>query len=248
MKWKDKDSASVRCIILLPLLYTTGMLWYQIFADGVEYESRVGKPFVPPNITIKQVWEAVPKHLFAKSTTKSLYYIVRHLLVTYLLYLFAQNIDTILSTLLGGSTITTPLLKTVCWTAYWGFQGFAFAGIWCLGELTLSGCGMQVWLAGLLIGHDVGLVLDDESGLCTDIDHRQDMVPSQTTLSLTIYLDWRSIHSSWHHIMLGGLHTVPIMYVDFSFLALAMLENDLLESNPKCWAGRDVYAFHSQWF
>lgn len=44
-------------------------------------------------------------------------------------------------------------------------------------------------MAALLIGHDVGLILDEESGLCADIDHRQDMVPSQTTLSSTIYLN-----------------------------------------------------------
>lgn len=109
------------------------MAWYQIFEDGVEYEARVGKPFVPPDITIKQVWEAVPKHLFKKSTTKALYYIARHLLITYLFYVFAQNIDLIVSTL-GGTPLARQVLKAVCWVGYWGFQGFAFSGIWCIGH------------------------------------------------------------------------------------------------------------------
>ncbi|KAE9403513.1 hypothetical protein BT96DRAFT_936357 [Gymnopus androsaceus JB14] len=190
------------------------MLWYQVFSDGVEYEARAGKPFVPPNITIKQVWEAVPKHLFARSTTKSLFYIVRHLLVTYLLYVFAQNIDTIVSTL-GGPPITRPLLKAICWLGYWGFQGFAFAGIWC-------------------IGHDAGHGALSDYGIINDI-----LGLALHAFVLTPYHAWRFTHRAHHK----GTQSVerdetymPFTRKDFKLpdgkVAVKMDYTEILEETP----------------
>lgn len=100
------------------------MLWYyQIFADGHSNTSLVLE-----NLLFHQhLWEAVPNRILAKSTTKSSYYIVRHPLVTYLHGILILSCQ--VSTHLARTIIMTPLLRTVCWSAYWGFQGFAFAGI-----------------------------------------------------------------------------------------------------------------------
>jgi omega-6 fatty acid desaturase (delta-12 desaturase) len=101
------------------------MPWYQIFQDGPEFEARRNrKVFTPPNISLKLVREAVPQHLFLKSTPKSVFYISRHLLVTLAFFLFANWLD---------QSIGNLLFKIPLWILYSGWQGMAFAGIWCLG-------------------------------------------------------------------------------------------------------------------
>ncbi|KAF9078312.1 fatty acid desaturase-domain-containing protein [Rhodocollybia butyracea] len=190
------------------------MFWYQVFSDGVEYEARAGKPFVPPDITIKQVWEAVPKHLFKKSTTTSLYYIARHLLITYALYVFAQNIDLVVSTI-GGTPLARQVLKTVCWTAYWGFQGFAFAGIWC-------------------IGHDAGHGALSDYGIVNDI-----LGLALHSSVLTPYHAWRFTHRA-HHKSTQSVERdetyMPFTRRDFKLpdgkVAVKMDYTEILEETP----------------
>ncbi len=107
------------------------MPWYQVFQDGPEYEARRKQgTFVPPNVTLKTVRDAVPAHLFERSTPKSLFYIIRHILVTYAIYYCGSKID-ILPNIVPfplGKVISAPL-----WILYWGWQGMSFAGIWALG-------------------------------------------------------------------------------------------------------------------
>ncbi|KAJ3926575.1 MAG: fatty acid desaturase-domain-containing protein [Lentinula lateritia] len=190
------------------------MLWYQIFSDGVEYEARVGKPFVPPDLTIKQVWEAVPKHLFKKSTTKSLLYLARHLLITYLFYVFAQNIDLIVSSL-GGTPLARQVLKAVCWMGYWSFQGFAFAGLWC-------------------IGHDAGHGALSDYGIVNDI---LGLVLHASVL--TPYHAWRFTHRA-HHKATQSLERdetfMPFTRKDFKLpdgkVAVRMDYTEILEETP----------------
>lgn len=83
--------------------------------------------FKPPTIALKDVHAAVPRHLFVRSTTWSLYYIVRHCAVTLLFFFLAVHIPA------EGSV----LVRAVLWAAYGVWQGFAFAGIWCLGACPL---------------------------------------------------------------------------------------------------------------
>ncbi|KAJ3752777.1 fatty acid desaturase-domain-containing protein [Lentinula raphanica] len=193
------------------------MLWYQIFSDGIEYEARAGKPFVPPNITIKEVWEAVPKHLFKKSLAKSLFYIARHLLITYLFYAFAQNIDLIVSSV-GGTPLARQVLKVVCWAAYWSFQGFAFAGIWCIVASSLQ--------AGHGALSDYGII-NDIIGLALH------------AAVLTPYHAWRFTHRA-HHKATQSLERdetfMPFTRSDFKLpngkVAVRMDYTEILEETP----------------
>ncbi|KAF5371053.1 hypothetical protein D9757_010314 [Collybiopsis confluens] len=190
------------------------MLWYQIFEDGVEYEQRVGKPFVPPEITIKQVWEVVPKHLFKRSTAKSLYYISRHMLVTYLLYVFAQNIDQVVSTL-GGTPLAQQVLRVICWAGYWSFQGFAFAGIWC-------------------IGHDAGHGALSDLGIVNDV-----LGLFLHSIVLTPYHAWRFTHRAHHKATQSYERDetfMPFLRSDFKLpdgkVAVRMDYAEILEETP----------------
>lgn len=113
------------------------MIWYQVFQDGPEYEARKKKgTFSPPNLSIKDVRDAVPPHLFERSTLKSLFYIFRHLSFTCIFYYIATQID-VLSDWVAfrGYPFAYHLVRTTLWILYWGWQGVTFAGIWCLGMI-----------------------------------------------------------------------------------------------------------------
>lgn len=112
------------------------MLWFQIFQDGPEYEARRRRgTFTPPNLSLKQLHDAVPRHLHEKSTLKSLSYVIRHIAFTFGFYYLATFINISTSSLCGRDV--TLLLKYFVrpslWILYWGWQGITFAGIWCLG-------------------------------------------------------------------------------------------------------------------
>ncbi|KAG5644851.1 hypothetical protein DXG03_007581 [Asterophora parasitica] len=109
------------------------MVWYQIFQHGPEYEARRKKgTFTLPNLSLKDVRAAVPPHLFERSTWKSLFYIARHLVFTFAFYYTATQIDVIARLVIGGAPGIQSVIKGVLWILYWGWQGVAFAGIWCL--------------------------------------------------------------------------------------------------------------------
>lgn len=118
------------------------MAWFQIFPDGPEYEARRRKgTFIPPDISLKQLRDAVPKHLTERPTSKSLYYILQHIAITVGVYWLGLHIDSTLHKFF----ITHPerklladlFLRPVLWLSYWSCQGFVFAGHWCLGKYTL---------------------------------------------------------------------------------------------------------------
>ncbi|KAF8888935.1 fatty acid desaturase-domain-containing protein [Gymnopilus junonius] len=70
------------------------MPWFQIFQDGPEYEARKRRgKFTPPVVSLKQLRDAVPHHLFERSTTKSLAHMFRHfVIILWLLYWGWQGI------------------------------------------------------------------------------------------------------------------------------------------------------------
>ncbi|KAK0193106.1 hypothetical protein F5146DRAFT_1042950 [Armillaria mellea] len=86
-----------------------------------EYIRRANTPFVPPTITIAQLHAAVPPHLFRKSTTKGLAYVLQDILCAYFLYCLTPYIP------LAPAVLRFPL-----WVVYWWCQGIVLAGWWCL--------------------------------------------------------------------------------------------------------------------
>ncbi|KNZ80728.1 Delta(12) fatty acid desaturase [Termitomyces sp. J132] len=112
------------------------MIWFQVFQDGPEYEARKHKgTFTPPNISMKDIRAAVRPELFERSTVKSLYYIARHLFFTFGFYCIATHISNI-ARFTTNVPVMQQLVRGVLWILYWGWQGVAFAGIWCLGKST----------------------------------------------------------------------------------------------------------------
>jgi hypothetical protein len=109
-----------------------------MFRDGPEYESRIKRStFTPPNITLKDVHDAVPKRLFEKNTLKSLYYVFRHLALTYMFYHLATRIGAVVGMMehtFELRSVYSVLIRGALWVVYWGWQGIAFAGLWCLGR------------------------------------------------------------------------------------------------------------------
>ena len=114
------------------------MIWFQIFQDGPEFEARVNrKTFAPPELSLKELRSAIPRHLFERSTFKSGLYISIHVFLTVLLHVSAERIPIILDQL--SKTCNHPkviqnLVQPILWVLYWGWQGMFFAGIWCLGQ------------------------------------------------------------------------------------------------------------------
>jgi len=130
--------STLRNSIHILLLVSIDMLWFQIFQDGPEYEARKKRgTFSPPNLSLKQLREAVPRRLHKRSTAKSLAYLLRHLVITYVFFYLATFINPITS---NGTKFYPQLafffrqiVRPLLWLVYWGWQGVTFAGIWCLG-------------------------------------------------------------------------------------------------------------------
>ncbi|KAJ7080443.1 fatty acid desaturase-domain-containing protein [Mycena epipterygia] len=120
--------------------------------------------FKPPTIALKDVHAAVPRHLFVRSTMWSLYYIVRHCAVTLLFFFLAAHIPA------EGSV----LVRVVFWPAYGVWQGFSFAGIWCLGHEA----GHDALSPHAPVNAALGLLLH--------------------TFVLTPFYAWRSTHRAHH--------------------------------------------------
>ncbi|EGO26672.1 hypothetical protein SERLADRAFT_463952, partial [Serpula lacrymans var. lacrymans S7.9] len=192
------------------------MAWFQIFQDGPEYEARRNKPsFAPPNLTLKDVHDAVPKHLFQKNTPKSLFYVFRHLVFTYAFFLLATRIDDLLwlaGSRLGIKSAGQIIIRILCWSSYWFWQSIAFTGIWCLGHEA----GHEALSSKPLINTVIGLLL-----------HTSILVP---------YYAWRATHRTHHkstnHLERDETHIPPTRH-DFKLpdgkIAVAMDYKELLE-------------------
>ncbi|KIM38876.1 hypothetical protein M413DRAFT_75526 [Hebeloma cylindrosporum] len=196
------------------------MPWFQIFQDGPEYEARKKRgTFSPPNLSIKQLHDAVPRRLHERSTAKSLAYLLRHLAITYLFFYLATLINPI--TLSGTKSYPQlclffrQIVRPLLWLLYWGWQGVMFAGIWCLGHEAghnaLSPYGPVNALIGILVH----------------------------TFVLTPYYSWRVTHHT-HHKSTNNLDRdetyVPRTREDFRLpdgkVAVRMDYSDILEETP----------------
>lgn len=108
-----------------------------------EYLRRLNTPFMPapPTLSIKALHAAVPRHLFERSTIKSLYYVFRHLAFTAGFFVFGSSIEYLTSLVatwgrdtLGGYAPSHYMVNWALWIVYWFWQSVSFTGIWTLGE------------------------------------------------------------------------------------------------------------------
>ncbi|CCM00809.1 uncharacterized protein FIBRA_02851 [Fibroporia radiculosa] len=103
----------------------------------MDFDFRLGKPFVPPPITLKQIHDAVPKHLLRKDPWRSTYFCIRDVSFCGLFFYFGLSIERILRSEFGGYLPLTAawqvkLGRALLWMAYWWWQGLSFASFFCL--------------------------------------------------------------------------------------------------------------------
>ncbi|RPD65587.1 hypothetical protein L226DRAFT_456472 [Lentinus tigrinus ALCF2SS1-7] len=110
-----------------------------MFKNGPEYEDRLARPYVPPTVTLKQIHDAVPKHLLQKDPLRSTGYVFRDVFFCALVFAFGASIEPLVSThFLGFVPLTAPwhatLARALLWLTYWWWQGIAFTSFFCIGE------------------------------------------------------------------------------------------------------------------
>ncbi|KAI9458739.1 delta-12 fatty acid desaturase protein [Boletus coccyginus] len=125
----------------------------KFLADGPEYLSRVGEPFMPPDVDMDALRAAIPKCLFERRTNKGLLYALRVFLIPMALYIFGANIDK-LTSLVSGGLWTKSIVYWTLWCTYWWWQGLAWSGVWVLGHEA----GHNNLSNNLYINHTIGFL------------------------------------------------------------------------------------------
>jgi len=135
--------------------------------------------FSPPNFTIKELLDAIPKHCFEKSAFRSLSYVAMDAAFMLALGTCAYNISTFFgprgSILSGHAGV---IAKWAAWATYWWFQGLVMTGVWIIAHE----CGHQSFSNSKKLNNAVGWVL-----------HSIVLVP---------YHSWRISHAK-HHAATG---------------------------------------------
>lgn len=93
---------------------------------------------MPPKFSLKQVHNAVPKHLLQKDPLRSFGYIARDVSLCIAMFALAAHIDTIArSGCFGLIPAVQPwqvvVFKSVLWPFYWWWQGLVFTSFFCIG-------------------------------------------------------------------------------------------------------------------
>lgn len=153
-----------------------------IFEDGPEYKARLTKDYTLPKATLKEIHDAVPKHLHKRSTIKGAMWAVRDAILCYSFYKASQYIDPFVGTLKGLDLNPWAIfaIKWTLWSVYWHFQGLTGGAIFC-------------------IGHDAGHgTLSDYSVFNNSLGF------VMHTFILTPYYSWRHSHHL-HHKATGSM-------------------------------------------
>lgn len=101
--------------------------------------TRLSRAFVPPSITLKQLHDAVPKHLLQKDAVRSTGYVLRDVFFCILFFGFGASIEPLVTSSFGGYVPLTSvwqlsLARATLWVVYWWWQGIAFASFFCIGQ------------------------------------------------------------------------------------------------------------------
>ena len=107
--------------------------------DDADSWNRLARPFIPPTVTLKQIHDAVPRHLLRKDPLRSTGYVFRDVFFCALFFAFGAVIEPLVSTnFLGFVPFTSPwqamLARSLLWLTYWWWQGIAFTSFFCIGE------------------------------------------------------------------------------------------------------------------
>ncbi|KAF8321137.1 hypothetical protein DL93DRAFT_2163444 [Clavulina sp. PMI_390] len=123
--------------------------------DGPEYKKRMATDYKIPQVTLKQIHEAIPKRLYEKSTLKGLSVVARDMAFAIVFFYAATYIDPFVETLAPQGEWTQFAAKWTLWATYWWWQGLAWGGLWVLGHEA----GHNVLAAHSWVNHVVGFTL-----------------------------------------------------------------------------------------
>ncbi|KAK0506111.1 fatty acid desaturase-domain-containing protein [Armillaria luteobubalina] len=160
--------------------------------DSPEYLERRRTPFSPPTVTLKEIHDAVPKHLLKGNPVLATLYVLRDISFTLLLFKLASRIPDVEACI--PSPALGVLVRSSLWLAYWWVQGLVWAGIFCLGH----DAGHGTLYRSTKINNLIGFVL-----------HTALLIP---------YYAWRATHHA-HHKATSSMERdenyVPYLRSDF---------------------------------
>ena len=127
-----------------------------MFRNGPEYEARsisllqaailfsypslnrLQTDFKPPEITIKEIHDAIPKNILRRQQALSAYYILKDIALALSFYKAATYIPVASQYLSRSLQLNEWIVASMTWSlwsVYWWFQGLVWAGIFCLGMI-----------------------------------------------------------------------------------------------------------------
>ncbi|KAJ3886899.1 fatty acid conjugase [Lentinula edodes] len=152
-------------------------MFSSLFYDAPEYINRKNTPFTPSKVTWNELYSALPKDIFKKSSVKGLSYVVRDVALATVLYKLAWSVDPTATAALRRCNVSLDhvwILKCILWFLYFHVQGILLTSWWCLAHEASHGT-----LSSFTLVNDVvGFILH--------------------TFLLVPYFSWRSSHLSHH--------------------------------------------------
>ncbi|KAK9379289.1 fatty acid desaturase-domain-containing protein [Kockiozyma suomiensis] len=109
------------------------------------YKTTFGEDFVPPQYTIKDILDAIPKRCFERSFARSFAHVLRDLSYTAGLVYCASHIH----------LVSSAPLRFLCWAVYGILQGMVGTGIWVLAHE----CGHGAFSTSRRANDTVGWIL-----------------------------------------------------------------------------------------
>ena len=107
-----------------------------------------GNEFELPDFTMKQIYDAIPKHCFERSALRGMSYVLRDMICLATTFYIFHNYVT-------PETIPSTPVRTVLWGVYTFLQGLFGTGLWVLAHE----CGHQSFSPSKTINDTVGWVL-----------------------------------------------------------------------------------------
>ncbi|OTA91939.1 hypothetical protein M434DRAFT_22118 [Hypoxylon sp. CO27-5] len=107
-----------------------------------------GNVFEIPDYTISDIYNAIPKHCYKRSTVKGLYYVFRDVASMATTFYF-------FNTYITPENVPSTLLRAVLWSLYTFIQGLFGLGAWVLGHE----CGHQTLSTSKTLNDTVGFII-----------------------------------------------------------------------------------------